>query len=349
MNKVTRWHWTRLGTHSLLTEHAKTPTGMKSLSCTGTVRNGSTLNLIGQAGPVHARSHLRSLATNETNLGFLGLLRGTDSRQRLHVAHWVSGQWVEAGGQVVKAESRTIRPLGLLIRRSGTVLVSWSDGLLTRLRELRDGKWQFLPPVTTGSEVTSDSVIEWRGALLIGWSEPDQTQIEHISVMQDSVQGWQWLFRRMQRDPELSDARLARFVEAGEDLFVTWDEPSQGGQSLQVIKIRECAPREKPRPAARTLRRRRDFWPKSVEEASEQVLVNMSEESKALVRTTPKKDLIQFHFGWGTGIRNGYGLWGHDNKALLEACGNVHPEDCSMKIIEQVWERLQVPKLDAGD
>ncbi len=42
------------------------------------------------------------------------------------------------------------------------------------------------------------------------------------------------------------------------------------------------------------------------------------------------------------GIRNAYGLWA-GNKALLESCGsaNIHPDECSMTIIEAVWDRLQ--------
>ncbi|GEM_PF-3358591 len=37
--------------------------------------------------------------------------------------------------------------------------------------------------------------------------------------------------------------------------------------------------------------------------------------NKERVRSTPRKDLTQLHHGWGTGIRNAFGLWA-GNKAL---------------------------------
>jgi len=40
------------------------------------------------------------------------------------------------------------------------------------------------------------------------------------------------------------------------------------------------------------------------------------------------------------GIRNAFGLW-EDNTALLESSGCAHLDDCSMKIIERVREKIQ--------
>lgn len=81
-------------------------------------------------------------------------------------------------------------------------------------------------------------------------------------------------------------------------------------------------------------------WPKSVDEAVQHIVSKMSPEDLRLVRDTPREDLIRFHHGWGTGIRNSFGLW-QGNRELLESCGGGHPDDCSMVIIEAVWERLQ--------
>lgn len=68
-------------------------------------------------------------------------------------------------------------------------------------------------------------------------------------------------------------------------------------------------------------------------------------ESKALLLKTEKEDLIQFHHGWGTGIRNHYKLW--SNEALVRSCnkhrdrdGKIHPDEASMIIIEGVWAVL---------
>jgi hypothetical protein len=81
-------------------------------------------------------------------------------------------------------------------------------------------------------------------------------------------------------------------------------------------------------------------WPATLDEAVNQIVSQLSDEDKARVRKTQRDDLIMFHLGWGTGIRNAFGLW-RGNKALLESCGGGHPDDASMRIIEAVWERLQ--------
>lgn len=84
-------------------------------------------------------------------------------------------------------------------------------------------------------------------------------------------------------------------------------------------------------------------WPETVDATVQMIISRLSEKDKLVVRNTKKKDLIQFHHGWGTGIRNYYGLWRGNRKLLLSACNGepCHPDDASMKIIEAVWERLQ--------
>jgi hypothetical protein len=81
-------------------------------------------------------------------------------------------------------------------------------------------------------------------------------------------------------------------------------------------------------------------WPATIEEAVDRLLPSISDEDKAIVRDTAEEDLIRFHHGWGTGIRNAFGLW-RGNRALLASTGASHPDDASMKIICAVWARLQ--------
>jgi hypothetical protein len=82
--------------------------------------------------------------------------------------------------------------------------------------------------------------------------------------------------------------------------------------------------------------------PRTVDEAVDEIISGLSEDDKALVRGTARDDLIRFHHGWGTGIRNGLGLWG-DNTELLASCGSprMHADTASMVIIKAVWARLQ--------
>ncbi len=99
----------------------------------------------------------------------------------------------------------------------------------------------------------------------------------------------------------------------------------------------------------------RKQWPKTVEEAVEQLLSSMSEEYKEALKNTPDEDLILHHYGFGAYIRNEFGLW-DNNKELLKSCGlqlypdspyneylpmMVHPDNASTKIIEATWRRPQ--------
>lgn len=57
-----------------------------------------------------------------------------------------------------------------------------------------------------------------------------------------------------------------------------------------------------------------------------------------------KDDLIQFHHGLGTDIRNAYGLWGLSwEPDIIDGADHSdnHPDAVSMKVITKVWERLQ--------
>ena len=86
-------------------------------------------------------------------------------------------------------------------------------------------------------------------------------------------------------------------------------------------------------------------WPESCTEAVEYLLEGLSDEDKATIRNTPKENLINFHFGWGMGIRNELGLW-RGNDQLISSCMDLnstndpHPDSISMIIIEEVWKAL---------
>lgn len=81
-------------------------------------------------------------------------------------------------------------------------------------------------------------------------------------------------------------------------------------------------------------------WPWTLDEAVTLLLDDLNDADKKVVRDTKKDDLIRFHHGWGTHIRNEFGLW-RDNTNLLVDCHSDHPDGASMVIIEAVWQRLQ--------
>jgi hypothetical protein len=85
-----------------------------------------------------------------------------------------------------------------------------------------------------------------------------------------------------------------------------------------------------------------DKWPTTVEAVVDDIIGTLSPEDKETVRNTQRENLILFHHGWGTGLRNHYGLWRGNSQLIESACGKpCHPDDASMIIIEKVWEALQ--------
>ena len=93
-------------------------------------------------------------------------------------------------------------------------------------------------------------------------------------------------------------------------------------------------------------------WPKTLDEAVDQLLSSLSDEDKEEFRNTPKPELIMFHHGLGTAIRNMFGLW-RGNQDLLKSCNpqvtdpylaqilRMHPDDASMMVIRAAWDKLQ--------
>ena len=86
----------------------------------------------------------------------------------------------------------------------------------------------------------------------------------------------------------------------------------------------------------------------SVDEMAEQVLSNwfpkVSEFERDEFINTDRDDLIRFHHGLGTDIRNAYGLWNLKWKPQLIDGIDVspgHPDAVAMAVITTAWERLQ--------
>jgi len=97
--------------------------------------------------------------------------------------------------------------------------------------------------------------------------------------------------------------------------------------------------------------------PKTVSQAVERLMTIMEPEMKAEVAELAEKDLVNLHYGLGSDIRNGFGLW-NDNQELLDDClrlgrsplyatepgepvaVRIHPDDASMVILRSLWDRL---------
>ena len=84
-------------------------------------------------------------------------------------------------------------------------------------------------------------------------------------------------------------------------------------------------------------------WPKTCDTAVDLLISNLSEKTKKEVRQTKYDSLIMFHHGWGTSIRNNFGLW-RGNKQLIKSCSNdtAHPDSVSTIIIKKTWLKLNL-------
>ena len=86
--------------------------------------------------------------------------------------------------------------------------------------------------------------------------------------------------------------------------------------------------------------------PQSLQEAVDRITEKLDTKARETLLNAKRDDLIRFHHGWGTGIRNSMCLWGGNESLLRSACGGelCHPDDASMKIMESVWDRLHTSK-----
>lgn len=92
-------------------------------------------------------------------------------------------------------------------------------------------------------------------------------------------------------------------------------------------------------------------YPTTISESVDSLLKVLSVEDKALIKHTLYKNLYMFHHGFGTWIRNNFGLWG-DNDSLIFNCAKskesnfIHPDDASGIIIDSLWNKLQKQNID---
>ncbi len=81
--------------------------------------------------------------------------------------------------------------------------------------------------------------------------------------------------------------------------------------------------------------------PSTVDEAVVRLLGDLPAADIDWIRRNPKDSVTgQIYMGYGTGVRNEFGLWG-GNDALRKSCGTEDPEGCSVVIIEAMWDRVQ--------
>lgn len=83
-------------------------------------------------------------------------------------------------------------------------------------------------------------------------------------------------------------------------------------------------------------------FPKTLDEAVKYLIATLDQDVKDIYKRTQRHNLVNYHFSLGMYIRNQFGLWA-GNYDLLKSCGSedMHPDDASMIIIQELWKRLQ--------
>lgn len=82
--------------------------------------------------------------------------------------------------------------------------------------------------------------------------------------------------------------------------------------------------------------------PKTVDEAVQVLKTKWlkPEDRDWILRNTKDNVRNRLYMGFGTAMRNQFGLWG-DNQALHDSCGSQNPEVCSVVILDQLWESIR--------
>ena len=89
-----------------------------------------------------------------------------------------------------------------------------------------------------------------------------------------------------------------------------------------------------------------DALPTTCNGAAEEIVKDLDAKSIETLKSTKREDLIKFHFSWGMGIRNSFGLWA-DNSLIRKSCANesgeedIHPDGASTIIMEKIWDIIK--------
>jgi len=276
----------------------------------------------------------------------------------LRVARWDGAEWRDIGRESLRQLSQGSSPAAkpsLVIDSKARAWVLWSAsakprGATLALARWNGTTWTRVPvpdvPGGKGATVWSAQMILRDDVPLIAWSQSDETD-NHRLYAAEWAEGDRWIQRLtglhlVEGISNVRDIRLA--TGDSKSIFVSWDETGEDKRRTRLVRAYTCKQGETPAAPPKSIVER-DTWPKTVEDAVRNLVSELDDDSKARVRSTSESDLVLFHHGWGTGIRNSFGLW-RGNDDLLKSCGNgkiVHPDECSTIIIKKVWKELRKP------
>jgi hypothetical protein len=81
-------------------------------------------------------------------------------------------------------------------------------------------------------------------------------------------------------------------------------------------------------------------FPQTMNDAVEQLWQMLTPAEQEKLAAISERHLNGLNSGLGARIRKAFGLW-QGNKALMQSCNALNPEDSSSVIIRTLWARLQ--------
>jgi hypothetical protein len=83
------------------------------------------------------------------------------------------------------------------------------------------------------------------------------------------------------------------------------------------------------------------YIPTDLEDCFLELKKMLPEKTVTEMKSGPEKDMIKYHFGLGTWMRNNWGLWaGSRLRDYLHKLGLRHPDDMSSVILKSFWRHL---------
>ena len=212
------------------------------------------------------------------------------------------------------------------------------------VHEWVDGGFQQLgqplgAPLIRYAHTNDDRVVSADGGLVATWTE--EVDLRPLGLFTARWDGAQWARARVANLREYDvNPDVTALPDGG---LVTWNEHASEGAAV-FVRVRRCRSGELARPTPPGARER-DGWPQRVDDAARWVIRETPSEVRSRFRATKQGDLVTWHHGLGTWVRNRSGLW-RGNDALLRDCSRgqtplVHPDDCSMMILKSAWLLLQ--------
>jgi hypothetical protein len=83
------------------------------------------------------------------------------------------------------------------------------------------------------------------------------------------------------------------------------------------------------------------YIPTDLEDCFLELKKMLPEKTVTEMKSGPEKDMIKYHFGLGTWMRNNWGLWaGSRLREYFKKLGLAHPDDMSSVVLNSFWRHL---------